>query len=589
VASQLGPARSWALAVDVGARYSLLNDQLVVGASCQNLGYLQAYVDSGDPLPLTAALGAAYSFWPDEPFRLSLAADLRVPLQGARASLAAGAEAWFWNLIALRVGTRSGSDVGDWLSVGLGVRWQRFHLDYAIGPVGLLGTTHYLSAAYDFGRQARLPRPKLNVRITTKQLVDSQGKMGYEVDFIPEAQVPAGLERWEMTISTRAGQVICTLSGQAPLPVLIPWNGCDRQGKPIDRESYYTFHFLIQDRMGYSASASGEILPLSIMQLPKLKVLPRDLYAGQVSFAPKQDQTIREWSLAIVNPEGKILRKYHGLGAMPKDFSWDGTDVQNRPVAVQEGFYFILDLKDQAGNEVKTVAPLAQIDAGTKASTVVGVPIPERIPFAIRLPKDVHIQSWALDIINTENGKVVRNYAGEGNPPEDLQWDARDEQGKIVRSSQKFSYVLRLQDRLGNIWRQAAPLGTTEINVLAASADYLRIKIEQILFDFNKAELKPEMFEKLRKIVDLVEQPSPDKVKILIEGHTDEIGSDEYNYELSLNRARMVMRYLVEEEGLPSTLMEIKGYGKEFPLEKGDGAEARAKNRRVEITLVLKP
>ncbi len=72
---------------------------------------------------------------------------------------------------------------------------------------------------------------------------------------------------------------------------------------------------------------------------------------------------------------------------------------------------------------------------------------------------------------------------------------------------------------------------------------------------------------------------------IYVYGHTDDIGSDEYNLDLSQRRARTVRDYLVEA-GLDSSIITTRGYGKSSPRVPATTQEARAKNRRVEIGIV---
>jgi outer membrane protein OmpA-like peptidoglycan-associated protein len=71
---------------------------------------------------------------------------------------------------------------------------------------------------------------------------------------------------------------------------------------------------------------------------------------------------------------------------------------------------------------------------------------------------------------------------------------------------------------------------------------------------------------------------------IKISGHTDDIGSDQYNLTLSLNRAKRVKQYLVKK-GIQANFIEIIGYGKSMPKVIGDTEEARIENRRVEISI----
>jgi len=198
------------------------------------------------------------------------------------------------------------------------------------------------------------------------------------------------------------------------------------------------------------------------------------------------------------------------------------------------------------------------------------------------------MKSWALDIIEAESGLVVRTFTGEGRSPESLTWDARSEMGKPMPLNHRYGYILRLQDGGGNVWQQASDLETTEVILLEETTEQVKVKIEQVLFDFAKAELKTGMSEKLQKITDLIRDLPVEKVKLLIAGHTDEIGTEQYNNDLSLSRAKMVMRFLVEEEGIPSACMEIKGYGKSVLLIKTENSAGQAMNRRVEITLWLR-
>ncbi len=102
-------------------------------------------------------------------------------------------------------------------------------------------------------------------------------------------------------------------------------------------------------------------------------------------------------------------------------------------------------------------------------------------------------------------------------------------------------------------------------------------------FDFDKAFLRPENRELLSRIAGIL-LTSRDYA-VYVYGHTDDIGSDNYNLELSERRARSVRDYIVEV-GVDSGLIETKGFGKAKPLVPGTSAQARARNRRVEIGIV---
>ncbi len=106
-----------------------------------------------------------------------------------------------------------------------------------------------------------------------------------------------------------------------------------------------------------------------------------------------------------------------------------------------------------------------------------------------------------------------------------------------------------------------------------------------VLFDFDKAELKPEADSELQKAADIIRQKG--KGLILISGYTDSKGTDAYNKRLSLARAQAVKNWF-EAQGLHQNY-QTEGLGAANPVapnandDGSDNPEGRAKNRRVEI------
>jgi outer membrane protein OmpA-like peptidoglycan-associated protein len=103
-----------------------------------------------------------------------------------------------------------------------------------------------------------------------------------------------------------------------------------------------------------------------------------------------------------------------------------------------------------------------------------------------------------------------------------------------------------------------------------------------VLFETGKYELKPEARERLAKVSGILLAYS--SLKIAIEGHTDAIGSDDYNQRLSEQRAESVRDYLVNE-GVAAPAVSARGLGKMQPIASNDTPEGRQRNRRVELVL----
>jgi OOP family OmpA-OmpF porin len=104
-----------------------------------------------------------------------------------------------------------------------------------------------------------------------------------------------------------------------------------------------------------------------------------------------------------------------------------------------------------------------------------------------------------------------------------------------------------------------------------------------VLFDFDKAVIKPEGKSKLDDISSKVKGVNLEVVIAI--GHADSIGSDAYNQRLSVRRAESVKAYLVSK-GLEANRLYTEGKGEKQPVADNKTKEGRAKNRRVEIEVI---
>jgi len=120
----------------------------------------------------------------------------------------------------------------------------------------------------------------------------------------------------------------------------------------------------------------------------------------------------------------------------------------------------------------------------------------------------------------------------------------------------------------------------------------LEVQIElpaDVLFDFDKHQLRPTAKESLDQAAEVIKAKS--KGTIRITGYTDAKGNDKYNKKLSERRANAVRDYLVKEAGLRGKVFRTEGRGAENPVapntrpDGSDDPEGRQKNRRVEIVI----
>ena len=109
------------------------------------------------------------------------------------------------------------------------------------------------------------------------------------------------------------------------------------------------------------------------------------------------------------------------------------------------------------------------------------------------------------------------------------------------------------------------------------------VRINNIFFDFNESKLKSESYLELDRMYKYLND-NPE-ISVEISGHTDNVGSEEYNMSLSNARANAVKDYLVSK-GISSSRIITKGYGKSNPVATNDTEEGRQLNRRVEFKIL---
>jgi len=124
-----------------------------------------------------------------------------------------------------------------------------------------------------------------------------------------------------------------------------------------------------------------------------------------------------------------------------------------------------------------------------------------------------------------------------------------------------------------------------QLNLILETRDSARgliVNISGVLFDTGKYTLRPGAREKLAKVSGIIlAYPS---LQLEVEGHTDSVGTDEYNMQLSENRANSVRDYLVQQ-GINTSSIAARGFGESQPVATNDTAAGRQQNRRVELVV----
>ena len=107
-----------------------------------------------------------------------------------------------------------------------------------------------------------------------------------------------------------------------------------------------------------------------------------------------------------------------------------------------------------------------------------------------------------------------------------------------------------------------------------------------ILFDFDSSDLRSEARENLRKLAQIMSED--DNTNLMIVGHTDSVGDENYNMGLSERRARSAANYMIIQ-GLDRSRVSIEGRGEYEPIDTNETDEGRQQNRRVEVAIFASP
>ena len=153
--------------------------------------------------------------------------------------------------------------------------------------------------------------------------------------------------------------------------------------------------------------------------------------------------------------------------------------------------------------------------------------------------------------------------------------------GEFVDGSEPYSHV-RLIDGRSDC---SGDYPGADIDAVGAIGSGIKVQLDStVLFASGKSVLRPEAEAELAKVADLIRTHTG--ARVVIEGHTDHVGSQQMNQALSEQRAAAVESYLAAAGGMESITFISRGYGEKRPVASNETSEGRQLNRRVEITVI---
>ncbi|NTV52196.1 MAG: OmpA family protein, partial [Candidatus Firestonebacteria bacterium] len=610
------------LGLDLGLRYRwvLMKDgpQLILGARMQDVDTRIRWADRyEEQVPQSTALGAALQW--DKATAVALDFEMIHAGQDVAEEtrvLRLGAERWFREVLGIRAGYLLDNHRTSTFTLGAGLRWEAWEVEYALlGQVSDLGLSHRLSVSYglpalqvvktNLAPIAPLPQPKIEIAAYLLALAANPAAFSPNNDGVADTTVfsltisqgdRTQVAAWRLSIENAAGVIVRYFDGSG-IPETIAWDGLDTQEK-LCPDGNYTARLLLADareqRLAYTQT---QVALLTRLPRVRLEVEPVELvlFGGQadrkVTFRTTGGESLTgiTWELTVKDSRGITHKTFTGKNTLPPDIPWTVGAKAGLPEGTLEA---LLTLKDAAGNRVEDAAalkitrlePEARLEVTPKVIKP-GDPKEGVAVFTLAASPKNKIVSWDVVVQNAQTHAVVRTLSGAGAPPETLQWDGKDNAGNTVNGGLYFQCRLRLAFK-GNRTLESPPRTMASDINNQDSGQSLALYLTSIAFEKGSYSIPLDTFRNLQQAAETIKRYAT-RYRVQVKGYTDTQEAPGHELELSRARAQRVSEYLTVSGRIPANVVECVGYGGTNPLVPEDTASGQAKNRRVEVILIM--
>lgn len=203
---------------------------------------------------------------------------------------------------------------------------------------------------------------------------------------------------------------------------------------------------------------------------------------------------------------------------------------------------------------------------------------PPIIRFYPKVNDKVKVSDWKIYVLHKES--VVKEFIGKGDVPKFIDWELESDRDVLPLLIEDFTFMLEVTDNFKDTAQsQKDNLELKQISIrdkhLSKSRDKRFDHYSLILFDFNKKSLGSEN----KKIINYINKNLEDDSKAFVQGYSDRIGNEDYNYNLSLGRAKNVANSLRRGQ------VKYEGYGESVLLYDNSLPEGRFYCRTVEVVV----
>ncbi len=377
------------------------------------------------------------------------------------------------------------------------------------------------------------------------------------------------------------------------VPSVLKWDGTDESGKDLP-EGLYSYHIYSKDNAGNGFRKDIPEISLTRQYETADITVNREYYSykNQIPFyfnpVVSRKDGMSSWAVTIMNDSDDIVKTITGNGEFPDRIQWNLTDEKGRNLSDGRYFYMLKTIY-RSGNEPQTfkkqfiidsVPPKGRISFSPGVFSPDGDGIDDVMSIEPSGSDAFGIAEWSITITNPSN-VLFKRFSGKGEIPSEIMWEGLSDYNELVESATNYLMTLTVTDKADNTSEPVKIEIPVDVLVVVTERG-LKIRISNIEFGFDSSKIIGKGYKVLNRVGEILNKYN--RYKILIEGHTDDIGDDNYNLRLSEQRAEAVKTYLVSR-GVDFNRLRSRGMGETSPYSAGKDNESRRKNRRVEFIL----
>jgi len=403
---------------------------------------------------------------------------------------------------------------------------------------------------------------------------------------------------WKGEVKNSAGITVAAFEWDGgSVPEKFSWNGTDSSGTVLP-DGLYFYSISSTDKAGNRASAGlSEIILTTKMENADIRFEEKYFsYAvsakSAIRFFPDLSSVegIERWEVNITDAEDKNpVRTLSGTGIVPAFIDWDFLDANGKHL--DDGTYNVrLSAWYASGNNPvsfpkKIIFDSTKPDVGISHDPAVFSPDGDGENDFLTLnmtgTDNTAFDRWQINIYN-ESGILFKQFNGKGDVPRELKWDGIGSNGELVESASDYDIQFTAFDLAGNVSETATDRAAVDILVIVTERG-LKMRVSNIEFAFGSSNIQRRGTKILDRVYQILEKYG--SYNVVVEGHTDDVGDEDYNLKLSEKRALEVKDYLISR-GTKADRLKYVGMGESLPFYPNTNEENRRRNRRVEFLLL---